>query len=43
MATGRAASRRLPDNESTIAYVQMDGLVITVQSTNNYFLCFVVE
>jgi hypothetical protein len=27
MASGRGGSRRVPDNESSIAYVQMDGLV----------------
>jgi hypothetical protein len=43
MASGRTSSRRLPDNESSIAYVQMDGLVSTVESANNYFSCFVVE
>lgn len=37
MASVRSTSRRLPDNESSIAYVQMDGLVIT-----NY-LYFVAE
>jgi hypothetical protein len=27
MASARGSSRRVPDNESSIAYVQMDGLV----------------
>jgi hypothetical protein len=27
MASGRGGGRRVPDNESSIAYVQMDGLV----------------
>jgi hypothetical protein len=27
MASGRGAGRRVPDNDSSIAYVQMDGLV----------------
>jgi hypothetical protein len=43
MASGRGNSRRVPDNESSIAYVQMDGLVNTVKSANNYYLCFIVE
>ncbi|GFG41019.1 hypothetical protein Cfor_06789 [Coptotermes formosanus] len=28
MASGRGATRRVPDNESSIAYVQMDGLAV---------------
>jgi hypothetical protein len=35
MASGRVAARRVPDNESSIAYVQMDGLVNAVKSTSN--------
>jgi hypothetical protein len=43
MANVRGSSRRVPENESSIAYVQMDGLVNTVKSTNNYYLSFIVE
>jgi len=35
MASGRGGSRRVPDNESSIAYVQMDGLVKDRDINNN--------
>lgn len=43
MASGRGSTRRLPENDSSIAYVQMDGLVnivrinINVVLINNYY------
>jgi translation initiation factor 3 subunit H len=45
MASGRGSSRRVPDNESSIAYVQMDGLVnitrinINVVVMKKYYFC----